>query len=89
MTMFMQRSLHIPPLQAGLAFLPSALTFVIASRHSGTRARLRGTQVLIEGCAVQITGLAALLALTESTEAPSVIWLALVLTDLWLTARGW
>ncbi len=60
MTMFMQRALHIPPLQAGLVFVPLALTFVIASRHSGARARHRGTRVLIEGCCVQIAGLAAL-----------------------------
>ncbi|HEY2418716.1 MAG TPA: MFS transporter, partial [Steroidobacteraceae bacterium] len=52
MTMFMQRALHIPPLQAGLMFVPLALTFVIASRHSGARARHRGTLVLIEGCAL-------------------------------------
>ena len=52
--MFMQKALQIPPLQAGLVFLPLALTFVIASRHSGVRAKHRGTLVLIEGCAVQI-----------------------------------
>src|SRR3982750_509944 len=60
MTMFMQRDLRIPPLRAGLVFLPLALAFVIASRHSGARARHRGTRVLIEGCLVQITGLASL-----------------------------
>ena len=41
MTMFMQKALHIPPLQAGLVFVPLALAFVIASRHSGARARHR------------------------------------------------
>jgi MFS family permease len=60
MTMFMQQGLHIPPLQAGLVFVPLALSFVVASRHSGARARHRGTRVLIEGCAVQIGGLAVL-----------------------------
>ena len=65
MTMFMQKGLQIPPLQAGLVFLPLALTFVIASRHSGMRARHRGTLVLIEGCAVQIGGLAALVLAIE------------------------
>ena len=39
MTMFMQKALQIPPLQAGLVFVPLALTFVIASRHSGMRAQ--------------------------------------------------
>ena len=38
MTMFMQKALHIPPLRAGLVFVPLALAFVVASRHSGARA---------------------------------------------------
>ncbi len=80
MTMFMQKGLQIPPLQAGLVFVPLALTFVIASRHSGERAKHRGTLVLIEGCAVQIAGLAALVAAIEWIDAPSAITLSLVLT---------
>jgi len=76
----MQKGLHIPPLQAGLVFLPLALTFVIASRHSGMRARHRGTLVLIEGCAVQIGGLAALVLTIEWSNTPSAVVLALVLT---------
>jgi predicted MFS family arabinose efflux permease len=78
-TMFMQKALQIPPLDAGLVFVPLALTFVVASRHSGARARLRGTRVLIEGCAVQIAGL-AMLALTIATvERPGAVLLAVVL----------
>jgi MFS family permease len=80
MTMFMQKGLNIPPLQAGLVFLPLALTFVIASRHSGARAKHRGTLVLIEGCAVQIAGLAALMMAIEWIDMPSAMVLALVLT---------
>ncbi|WP_108512560.1 MFS transporter [Bradyrhizobium algeriense] len=80
MTMFMQKGLHIPPLQAGLVFLPLALTFVIASRHSGARAKHRGTLVLIEGCAVQIAGLAALVMAIEWIDTRSAIMLSLVLT---------
>jgi MFS family permease len=80
MTMFMQKALQIPPLQAGLVFVPLALTFVVASRHSGERAKHRGTLVLIEGCAVQIAGLAALVAAIEWIDAPSAIMLSLVLT---------
>ncbi|KRR03591.1 ATP-binding protein [Bradyrhizobium jicamae] len=80
MTIYMQKGLHIPPLQAGLVFLPLALTFVIASRHGGIRAKHRGTLVLIEGCAVQVAGLAALVAAVEWIEAPSAVMLALVLT---------
>jgi predicted MFS family arabinose efflux permease len=80
MTMFMQQALHIPPLQAGLVFIPLALTFVIASRHSGVRAKHRGTLVLIEGCAVQLAGLAALAAIVEVINTPSAMMLAAVLT---------
>jgi MFS family permease len=79
MTMFMQKTLHIPPLQAGLVFVPLALTFVIASKHSAARAKHRGTLVLIEGCAVQIVGLAALAVAIEAVAAPSALLLALVL----------
>jgi MFS family permease len=71
MTLFMQNGLHIAPLLAGLVFVPLALAFVVASRHSAERARHRGTRVLIEGCAVQITGLAALAVTVASVAAPS------------------
>jgi EmrB/QacA subfamily drug resistance transporter len=79
MTLFMQRGLHIPPLHAGLVLVPLALTFVIASKHSGARARHRGTLVLIEGCALQVIGLAILVATVASVAAPSAKLLALVL----------
>ena len=79
MTMFMQKALHIPPLQAGLVFVPLALTFVIASRHSGARARHRGTLVLIEGCAVQIGAPRDAGADDALVEAPGALLLALVL----------
>jgi MFS family permease len=80
MTIYMQKGLQIPPLQAGLVFLPLALTFVIASRHSGMRAKYRGTLVLIEGCAVQLAGLAALVMAIEWIDTPSAMMLSLVLT---------
>ncbi|MHC2434520.1 MFS transporter [Bradyrhizobium sp. USDA 4451] len=79
MTMFMQKGLQIPPLEAGLVFVPLALTFVIASRHSGIRAKHRGTLVLVEGCALQIAGLAVLVATVQTVAAPSALLLALVL----------
>jgi EmrB/QacA subfamily drug resistance transporter len=78
-TMFMQKALNIPPLAAGLVFLPLALAFVIASRHSGARAKHRGTLVLIEGCALQVAGLAALAATVALDAAPSAMVLAGVL----------
>jgi EmrB/QacA subfamily drug resistance transporter len=72
MTIFMQRALHIPPLQAGLVFVPLALTFVVASRHSGVRARRRGTLVLIEGCGIQVASLAVLALTIALVHTPSV-----------------
>jgi EmrB/QacA subfamily drug resistance transporter len=78
-TMFMQKGLQIPPLQAGLVFVPLALTFVVASQHSGARARRRGTLVLIEGCIVQIIALAMLALTVASIEKPGPALLALVL----------
>ena len=80
MTMFMQTALRIPPIYAGLVFVPLALTFVVASRHSAARARHRGTLVLIEGCAIQIAGLAALVLTIAFLKVPSAWLLALVLT---------
>jgi EmrB/QacA subfamily drug resistance transporter len=79
MTMFMQKALQIPPIKAGLVFVPLALTFVVASRLSGVRAKHRGTLVLIEGCAIQIAGLAALALTVAFVPAPSALMLALIL----------
>jgi MFS family permease len=79
MTLFMQKALQIPPLQAGMVFVPLALTFVVASRTSAVRARHRGTLVLIEGCAIQITGLAVLALTVASLRSPGAPMLALVL----------
>ena len=80
MTMYMQKALKIPPLDAGLVFVPLALTFVIASRVSGARAKHRGTLVLIEGCAIEIAGLAALALTVAFVEVPSALTLASILT---------
>ncbi|MBN9005823.1 MAG: MFS transporter [Rhizobiales bacterium] len=79
MTLFMQNALHLPPLSAGLVFVPLALAFVVASRHSGVRARHRGTMVLIEGCALQLAGLAAVLLTVVLVESPSALLLSVPL----------
>ncbi|WP_448046142.1 MFS transporter [Bradyrhizobium liaoningense] len=76
MTLFMQRGLKIAPLAAGMAFIPLAVAFVVASRHSGVRARHRGTRVLLEGCALQVVGLAALALVAGYVDAPSPLLLA-------------
>jgi predicted MFS family arabinose efflux permease len=79
MTLFMQKGLRIPPLTAGVVFLPLVLAFVIASRHSAARSRHRGTRVLIEGCILQIAGLAVLALTVAAVETPNAVLLALVL----------
>jgi hypothetical protein len=79
MTLFMQKALQIPPLQAGMVLVPLALTFVIASRVSVVRAGHRGTFVLVEGCAIQIAGLAALASTVAVLQAPGAPMLASVL----------
>lgn len=79
MTIYMQKTLRIPPLDAGLVFVPLTLTFVGASRYSGVRAKHRGILVLIEGCAIQIAGLAALALTIATINAPSALMISLVL----------
>jgi hypothetical protein len=79
MTLFMQTSLHTPPLQAGLVFVPLTLAFMVASRHSGVRAKFRGARVLVEGRGVQIAGLAAVMTTVASLETLSIPLLALLL----------
>jgi MFS family permease len=75
-----QRALQIPLLQGGIVFLPMALTFTIASRVSGARAKRRGTLVLIEGCLLQMVGLAAIALTVACVESPGALLLATVLT---------
>jgi MFS family permease len=79
MTLFVQRALQIAPLQAGLVFVPLALSFVIASRISTVRAKRRGTLVLIEGCSIQVAGLVVLALTIASVHSPGALTLALVL----------
>jgi predicted MFS family arabinose efflux permease len=60
MTLYMQLGLGFSPLQSGVAVLPLAIAFAIMSRIAGPRAQRRGVIALIEGCGVQMTGLAVL-----------------------------
>jgi MFS family permease len=80
MTLYMQRGLRIPPLQGGMVFVPLALTFVVASRQGAVRAQRRGTLALIEGCVIQVAGLAALVLTLAIVSTPTAPLLALVLT---------
>ncbi len=77
MTLFMQTTLHFTPLQSGAAVVPLALAFVVASRHSAARAKHRGTLVLIEGCVVELVGLAAIVVTLLLVASPSA-WLMML-----------
>jgi EmrB/QacA subfamily drug resistance transporter len=77
MTLFMQTTLQYTALQSGAAVAPLTLAFVVASRHSAARARQRGTLVLIEGCAVALAGLAAIVLTVAFVTQPGV-WLMLL-----------
>jgi predicted MFS family arabinose efflux permease len=60
MTLYMQLVRHFSPLQSGTAVLPLAIGFALVSRIAGPRAQRRGIAALLQGCAVQIAGLAIL-----------------------------
>jgi MFS family permease len=79
MTLFMQTGLGIVPVNAGLALMPLALGFVVSSRQSAKRVAARGVRVLIEGCALQLAGLAGVVAVIELVTQPGLILLMLPL----------
>lgn len=60
LTLYLQLGLGLSPLGSGLTVLPLALTFALVSRFAGPRTQRRGLRALIEGCAIQIIGLALL-----------------------------
>jgi EmrB/QacA subfamily drug resistance transporter len=79
MTLFMQNGLGIAPVNAGLALMPLALGFVVSSRQSAVRVAARGVRTLIEGCALQLVGLAGVVALVELVGRPEVLLLTVPL----------
>jgi len=82
MTLFMQKgAADFRRCRPGWCFVPLALTFIIASRvQRRAGPGHRGTLVLIEGCAIQIAGLAMLASAIASLTSPGAALLALVLT---------
>jgi MFS family permease len=59
-TLYMQLGLGFSPLQAGTALLPLAVAFAIVSRVASPRAQRLGTIALLQGCGIQVLGLAIL-----------------------------
>jgi EmrB/QacA subfamily drug resistance transporter len=62
LTLYMQMGLGFTPLRSAMVVLPLALTFALVSRKSGPRAQRRGPSAIVEGCVVQVVGLAILAA---------------------------
>jgi len=60
MTLFMQDQLGFSAMQSGLAVVPLALAFTLASQIAGRWVARCGIGVLLLGCAVQFGGIAAL-----------------------------
>jgi EmrB/QacA subfamily drug resistance transporter len=79
LTLYMQLGLGFTPLQSGTTVLPPAIAFAVVSRFAGPRAQRRGVIALIEGCGIQIVGLAVLGAAIALTPAPAPSELAFVL----------
>jgi EmrB/QacA subfamily drug resistance transporter len=79
LTLYMQLGLKFSPLQSGTVVLPLAIAFAVMSRIAGPRAQRRGIAALIEGCGVQIAGLAILGAAIALNPALAPLPLALLL----------
>ena len=78
-TLFMQNGMGLSALDAGVTMLPLALAFVIASRRA-TKLQRHGIAALINGCAVQASGLAGVGLLAEFVDTPSMFDLMVPLT---------
>ncbi len=59
-TQYMQSGLRYSPLQSGAALVPLLLVFSVSSHLAAPRARRGGPRAMIEGCAVQVAGLAVI-----------------------------
>jgi len=75
----MQLGLGFSPLQSGTTVLPLAIAFAIMSRIAGPRAQQRGTIALVQGCGVQLVGLALLGVAVVFAGPPEGTALALLL----------
>jgi EmrB/QacA subfamily drug resistance transporter len=79
LTLYMQNGLGLSPFDAALTVMPLALAFVAGSRLAAGRLARRGTMALIEGCVVQVGGLAATAALIGLAAQPTMAMLMLPL----------
>ena len=80
MTLFMQNGMHYSPLESGLAVVPLALAFTLASQLAARRQARVGNRVLLEGAAVQLAGILVVLLLVAIIERPGTATLMAALT---------
>ena len=79
LTLYMQLGLGFSPLQSGTTVMPLAIAFAIMSRIAGPRAQQRGTIALVQGCGVQLIGLAILGVAVAVGSPPAAPAFALLL----------
>jgi EmrB/QacA subfamily drug resistance transporter len=77
MTLYMQTGLGFAPADAGMAMVPLAIAFVIASRRAPSRTARLGLRVQIEGCFLMLAGFTCVAVLALAIDAPSAGILAL------------
>jgi hypothetical protein len=75
LTLYMQLGEGFSPLRSATVVLPMSLTFAVVSRLAGPRAQRKGPVAIIEGCCVQIVGLAIIAAGVAAgvTSSPTVV----------------
>jgi hypothetical protein len=79
MTLFMQNGLRFSPFAGGLAVVPLALAFTLASQLAARRGATVGSRVLLEGNAVQFAGIATVALLIGLVDQPGMPTMMLAL----------
>ena len=79
-TLFMQGQLGFSPLREGVAVVPLALAFTIASRLAGPWVSRYGIRPLLLGCAIQFCAIAALAVVVACLPHPELSVIMAVLT---------
>jgi EmrB/QacA subfamily drug resistance transporter len=83
LTLYLQDVLHLSPLAAGLAFIPTAVPVVIVSRFAGRFLRRFGARnVLLAGALITLAGVAWLTQLTATSSYVAAVLGPIVLTSI-------
>jgi MFS family permease len=79
-SLFMQGQLGFSPLQGGLAVVPLAVAFTVASRLAGPWVSRYGVRTLLSGCVIQFAGVTALAGVAAFLVDPAIALIMAVLT---------